>query len=323
MAEPLKNLAWDDFRLVKAIAEARRAAGRGRALGVNHSTVFRRLGQIEEALGSTLFERHRTGYALTPAGEEMVSLAQRLDERHHRLHPQDCRPGGLARGRAAGHHQRLACSSTCSRPCSRAFRDQCRDVRLDIVLANQALNLSKRDADVAIRAMDNPPENLVGRRVARIAWALYGRDVRIPDPESVGSRHVSTERRWVSLGDNLATLKAVQFVQRARLAGADRLQGQHGARPGGGRRGRHRHRPPALLHWRRAAGLVRLSASRAGLSRRISGSSPTPTCATRRASASSSTSWPRRSPSGASSLRAQRRTRPLEKRKLQSSLLLC
>ena len=75
----LKHLAWDDFRLVKAVAEARGMPGAATKLGINHSTVFRRLSQIEQALGTKLFERHRTGYALTPAGEEMVSLAQRLD----------------------------------------------------------------------------------------------------------------------------------------------------------------------------------------------------------------------------------------------------
>ena len=58
-------------------------------------------------------------------------------------------------------------------------------MRLDIVLSNQPLNLSKRDADVAIRATDNPPETLVGRRVARIAWALYGRAADFPEPGAV------------------------------------------------------------------------------------------------------------------------------------------
>src|SRR6187200_760277 len=73
-------LAWDDFRLVKSIAEARGLAGAAEKLGVNHSTVFRRLGQIEERLGLKLFERHRTGYALTTAGEEMAVLAARIDD---------------------------------------------------------------------------------------------------------------------------------------------------------------------------------------------------------------------------------------------------
>src|SRR6478752_1991519 len=80
MVEPFKNLAWDDFRLVRAVAMARGLPGAATALGVNHSTVFRRLGQIEDVLGRKLFERHRTGYALTATGEDMVALAERFDD---------------------------------------------------------------------------------------------------------------------------------------------------------------------------------------------------------------------------------------------------
>ena len=76
----LQHLAWDDFRLVKTIAETHGLAGAAERLGVNHSTVFRRLGHLEESLGVKLFERHRTGYALTAAGEEMTALAERMEE---------------------------------------------------------------------------------------------------------------------------------------------------------------------------------------------------------------------------------------------------
>ena len=185
MAEPFKNLAWDDFRLVKAIADARGLPGAAALLGINHSTMFRRLGQIEEALGAKLFERHRTGYALTTAGEEMVALAQRMDERHHRLHPQDGGTGARAGRRAARDHQRLAARPPAHAPVRRVPRASAPTCGSTSCSANQALNLSKRDADVAIRATDNPPENLVGRRVASIAWALYGRADEFPDPEAV------------------------------------------------------------------------------------------------------------------------------------------
>jgi DNA-binding transcriptional LysR family regulator len=91
------------------------------------------------------------------------------------------------------------------------FRAQCPDVRLDVVLSNRALNLSKRDADVAIRATDHPPETLVGRRAATIAWALYGRAADFPTPG--GADLVSLyERPWIALGDNFAAFKAVRFV---------------------------------------------------------------------------------------------------------------
>ncbi len=73
-------LAWDDFRLVKAIADARSLGGAAEALAVNNSTVFRRLNTLEDQLGVRIFERARTGYLLTSAGEEMVALATRMSE---------------------------------------------------------------------------------------------------------------------------------------------------------------------------------------------------------------------------------------------------
>src|SRR3546814_16429800 len=79
MTDALTTISWDDFRLIKAIADARGLPGAAAQTGLNHSTVFRRLGQIETALGSALFERNRSGYAITPAGEEIVAL--RSEER--------------------------------------------------------------------------------------------------------------------------------------------------------------------------------------------------------------------------------------------------
>ena len=204
-------LAWDDFRLVREIAEAKGLAGAAQQLGVNHSTVFRRLGLLEEALGTKLFERHRTGYALTPAGEEMATLAERMDEDvagfARKLAGQVLSPAGELR--VTTNDTLLAHLLT---PMFARFRQQCRDVRLDVVLSNQALNLSKRDADVAIRATDHPPETLVGRRAATIAWALYGRAADFPMPSAVDPASLF-ERTWVALGDNLGFLKVARFVR--------------------------------------------------------------------------------------------------------------
>src|SRR3982750_1638196 len=71
---PSAMLSWDDFRYVKAIADTRSLGGAAQELSVNHSTVFRRLAQIEKQLGSRLRSNSRGGYALTPCGEEMVRL---------------------------------------------------------------------------------------------------------------------------------------------------------------------------------------------------------------------------------------------------------
>ena len=73
-------LSWDDFRYVKAIADSRSLAKAAQSLGLNHSTVFRRLSQIEQRLGARLFRRNRAAYSLTAQGEAMVWLATRMQD---------------------------------------------------------------------------------------------------------------------------------------------------------------------------------------------------------------------------------------------------
>ena len=205
-----KSLAWDDLRLVKAIAEARHLPTAAAWIGVNHSTAFRRLKQIEETLGLALFEKHRSGYTLTAAGEEIAALAARVDEDvaavTRKLAGQDVAPSGELR--IATNDSLLVDLLT---PLFAAFRLRCPGVRLDILIGNQALNLAKRDADVAIRATDHPPENLIGRRAARIAWALYGRAADFPDGVAVDSGALK-EMNWVSIGEQLGALNVVKWI---------------------------------------------------------------------------------------------------------------
>jgi DNA-binding transcriptional LysR family regulator len=211
VSEPFDRLAWDDLRLIKAVSEARNLQAAATKIGVNHSTVFRRLKQIEAQLGILLFERHRTGYVVTAAGEEIVALAERLDDEirtvTRRLSGRNASPSGELR--VTTNDSLLVHLLT---PLFAQFLQTCPEMRLDVVLSNQALNLSKRDADVAIRATDHPPENLIGRRVARIAWALYGRASDFPNPASPDPESLN-HRNWVSLGDDLGALQAVRHVR--------------------------------------------------------------------------------------------------------------
>lgn len=212
MTKTAYAISWDDFRLIKAIADARSLPAAADLIGLNHSTVFRRLGQVEAALGLRLFERHRSGYVPTPAGEEMTALASRLDDDisgfTRRLAGREILPAGELR--VTTNDSLLVELLT---PLFAAFMAQCPEIRLDILLGNQVLNLSKRDADVAIRATDNPPENLVGRRAARIGWALYGRAIDYPEGGSLGTEQQQT-RSWVSLSEQFGAFKVVQHVQR-------------------------------------------------------------------------------------------------------------
>jgi len=168
------DLNWDEFRLVKAISDSRSLGRAAAVLGLNHSTVFRRLAALETTVGARLFERSRGGYEPTAAGAEMISLAAKMAdsivEFERRIAGRDAKPTGQLRvttAEALGQHFMPAVLTQ--------FQDQNPGVVIELILADHLLNLSRREADVSIRLTDDPPETLVGRRICAVRWATYCR----------------------------------------------------------------------------------------------------------------------------------------------------
>jgi DNA-binding transcriptional LysR family regulator len=204
-------LSWDDFRYVKAIADGRSLAAAATCLGVNHSTVFRRLRQIEHELGSRLFERGRAGYALTTCGEEMMQLAERMDEDivnfERRVSGHDLRPSGELRVTTSD----LVLRHILVDPLVR-FRRAYPEIALELLVSTQLLNLSKRDADVAVRAVYSTPDGLlVGEKVANVGWAVFGPRALAAQPFDLArdaGRH-----EWVSLLDHVAVARMSKWLK--------------------------------------------------------------------------------------------------------------
>lgn len=210
MSTQLRGLSWDDLRIVKAIGEGRNLTAGAAALGINQSTAFRRLGQIEEALGVRLFERRRAGYELSAAGAEVFALAQRVEL-----------DIVAVSGRLEGLEQalegvlRIATNDTLAlhvlTPIFSEFRGLHPEVQIDLSIGNAALNLARGETDIAVRATNNPPENLVGRRVATIAWAPYA---KAGDRGEAFIENGGLYRRaWVTYVDELASIKAARRVE--------------------------------------------------------------------------------------------------------------
>src|ERR1700751_2815698 len=173
------GFSWDEFRLVKSVAEARSLVGAAEILGVNHSTVFRRLAAVEAAVGARLFERSRSGYEPTAAGEERIALAATMadsvQEFERRVAGGDVKPTGeitVTVPGAVGLHFIAAIAAQ--------FRGQHPGRVVVLILSNHMLALSRRDADVAIRLTNDPPETLVGRRICTGRWAVYRRGDTTP-----------------------------------------------------------------------------------------------------------------------------------------------
>ncbi len=166
--------SWDDLQLVLAVARTGTLSGAGRTLGVSHATVFRRLGAVEARLGARLFERARSGYTPTAAGEDVAAAAARMADEvagiGRRVAGRDLRPAGMVRVTTTDSLLQGVLSPIFAR-----FRREYPEIALEVAVSPALFSLAKREADVAIRPTDSPPENLVGRRVGRIAQAVYGR----------------------------------------------------------------------------------------------------------------------------------------------------
>lgn len=204
------GLSWDEFRLVKSVAEARSLAGAAEILGVNHSTVFRRLASVESAVGARLFERSRSGYEPTAAGEEMIALASTMAESvlefERRVAGRDVKPTGeltVTTPEAIGQHFMPAIVAQ--------FQTQNPGIVVELILSNQSLNLSRRDADIAIRLTNDPPETLVGRRICTARWSVYCRRDLIAGLGSDATDKVA----FIGFGDTFGSAPGRRWIEGA------------------------------------------------------------------------------------------------------------
>lgn len=171
-------MSWDDLRYLLAIARAGGLGGGARALGVNHSTVYRRLHALEADLGVALFERLPDGYRPTEAGARLAAVAERVEaevlEADRELTGRDTRLEGRLR---------VTCSETLAFRLLTTeigrFQRAHPGIQVDLVVDNRPLDLARREADVALRAARPVEGDLFGRKLADIAWAVYGAADRI------------------------------------------------------------------------------------------------------------------------------------------------
>lgn len=166
------KLNWNDYEAVLRVADAGSLSKAALVTGSSHPTMFRRINAVEEKLGVRLFERFRTGYQPTAAGEDIVAAARQIAEltnaTERRLSGQDLRPSGVVRVTTTDtlFFGLLANEIT-------HFREAEPGITLDITVSNEISNLSLREADIAIRPASAPDDHLVGRNLGLIQQAVY------------------------------------------------------------------------------------------------------------------------------------------------------
>lgn len=175
--EPMSTPAWDDLRYFLAFARAGSMQAAAKALGVNLSTVQRRIAELEERVGRQLVERHVGSYRLTALGEELRPAAEGV-EAAVAAFERDL----AARDKGLTGTIRLTCGSgvaACLRrsPLIDAFHARYPGLLVELVISDRILDLSKGEAEIAIRVAiregGSADESLIRRKIADVTWSVY------------------------------------------------------------------------------------------------------------------------------------------------------
>jgi DNA-binding transcriptional LysR family regulator len=216
------GIGADDLLTVLAVATEGSLAGAARVLRVNHTTVLRRVAALEQRLGLRLFDRLPTGYVATATGEELIATARQVNDAvvalERKLVGRDLQLRGTVRVTTTDSLAASLLPDLLAR-----FKESQPGILIELAVSNAMFNLTRRDADVAIRPAVEAPEALVGRRISRVGFAVYaspdyveGRGIDfgdlqrcawlVPDDSLVDS----SVRRWMR-----ATLPDVEVTLRA------------------------------------------------------------------------------------------------------------
>jgi len=164
---------WSDLRIFLAVVRRGSALSAAKTLGINQTTVNRRIQALEHALGLTLFDRKTRGHALTEQGTAIVAIAEKVATSANELHSTAQRlrrtMTGVVRVTAPE-----AISNGIIIPIAAEFRKQCPDVRIEQVAADHRLDIVHGEADIAIRQGTRPDDpRLIAKRLPDFGWTLY------------------------------------------------------------------------------------------------------------------------------------------------------
>ncbi|MEC4590975.1 MULTISPECIES: LysR family transcriptional regulator [Nitrospirillum] len=178
---------WDDVHLFLAVARSGRLVAAGKAVGVDHTTIARRLGALEAALDVRLFDRSPRGVTLTEAGRLLLPHAERMESEMEaavaRLGPRGAAPSGVVRIATPE-----AFGMAIVAPHVAEFHRRYPDLRLDLAPEPRQVSLANHEADIAI-VLNRPPKGRVfARRLVDFRLCLYSSADYLAEHGPVASR---------------------------------------------------------------------------------------------------------------------------------------
>jgi DNA-binding transcriptional LysR family regulator len=223
-----------DLQLLLALVRGGTLARAAAALTVDASTVFRKAQRLEKRLGQRLFERSRAGWQPSELALQLAGHAERVE-----AELEGARAATQAGDAQASGLVRLSTTDTILQglvmPALRTLAHRHPRLQFELHAGNEAVNLSRRDADIALRATRRPPQHVIGRELGTIRAAVYA-----ARPEGPGAPALDLATcPWIAPDDAMPEHLSVLW--------------------------RRRHLPRVLPQWRVSSILSVFDAVRAGL----------------------------------------------------------
>ncbi len=168
----LNGFDWGNLRYFMALAKTLNLKEASKITGGTHATVSRRVKQLESELKAKLFDVTPLGHSLTSTGDELLERCLPIEEQilgiSRHMFGKDHSISGAIRVTTTDTLSHTVLPSIIN-----SYLKEFPNIELEILASSNFFNLSRREADIAIRPSSNPPENLIGRKLGRIKFNLY------------------------------------------------------------------------------------------------------------------------------------------------------
>ncbi|WP_462381906.1 LysR family transcriptional regulator [Pseudomonas sp. Marseille-QA0892] len=208
------EMNWDDLKFFLEVARTRTASSAARRLNVDYTTVSRRIGALEKALGALLFERSRTsGFVLTPEGSHLLGYAESLESTLQAA----CEEVSGASLALSGH---IRIGSTEGFGCFfiapqlSAFQDRYPNISVDLLPVPHFINLSRREADIAV-TLERPERGpYVCSKLCDYRLKLYATQGYLAANPAIATVDDLSKHSFITYVDDLAFSPELLYLER-------------------------------------------------------------------------------------------------------------
>lgn len=207
----MENFDWNDLQSFLAMARAGRLTVAARRMGVDHSTLSRRISALEEAMQVKLFERRPAGFVLTPEGEALLADAEAIEtltvHMGTRLHSPTAQLTGSVRvGTPEGFGTYFLA------PQLAQLGAQHPDLNIELVANPRSFSLSKREADIAVSMARPSQGNVYARQLVDFGLGIYASPHYLASHPPVRSKQDLSAHRWIGYVEDLMWTTELDYL---------------------------------------------------------------------------------------------------------------